>query len=447
MDRPGVHKEPKPLRGGQRLGKYRLEKRLASGGFANVFQAMDTVEGVRVALKVPHARLMNERVLRVFRHEARLVAALDHPNILPIKNAQIVEGHFVIATPLGEETLHDRLKTRLSTKMALSYAEQLLDGLAYAHRRRILHSDVKPENLILFPRGRLRLTDFGIAKVVQRTIQGSGSGTVGYIAPEQAMGRPSLRSDVFSAGLVLYRLFSGRLPQWPFDPPLPGEERLLERLHPDLVALILRAIEVDGRNRYRDADQMFAAFQRLKPRALGHVTRRRTRRQRKTQNGNHWQEVRFRQFKREHGKDLEAVHACPGCKGPVSAAMHHCPWCRRELDKVLGESRFPAHCPRCGRGVKKDWKYCAWCYGPSIGDGGGRRYSDRRYTATCSNASCSRKELMPFMRYCPWCRSKVRRSWPVPGSRQRCPSCKNGVYGSYWSWCPWCARGLGPHAG
>lgn len=441
------HKEARPLRGGQRLGKYRLEKRLARGGFANVFLAMDTVEGVRVALKVPHARLLSDRLLRVFRQEARLVASLDHPNILPIKNAQIIDGHFVIATPLGEETLHDRLKTRLSTKTALAYAEQLLDGLAYAHRRRIVHCDVKPENLILFPRNRLRLTDFGIAKVVQRTVRGSGSGTVGYIAPEQAMGRPSLRSDVFSAGLVLYRMFSGHLPEWPFERPLPGEGRLKERLHPEMVELILRAIEVDGRKRYQTADQMYTAFQRLKPRALAHVTRKKTRRLRRSSNGSRWQDVRFREFKREHGRAIEAVHGCPHCSGPVSEAMSWCPWCRQELEQIVGESRFPARCPRCQRGVKKDWRYCAWCYGSAIGDGSGRPYPDRRYSATCRNPSCTRKELMPFMRYCPWCRTKVRRAWPVPGSTQRCGRCQNGIYGAFWSWCPWCAHGLGPHAG
>ncbi len=407
-----------------------------------VYRAMDTVEGVRVALKIPHARFMSDRLLRVFRSEARMVAALDHPNILPIKNAQVIDGHFVIATPLGECTLYDRMKTRLRTKAGLEYMDQLLAGLAYAHRRNILHSDVKPENLILFSQDRLRLTDFGIAKVVEATVRGSGSGTVGYIAPEQAMGRPSLRSDVFSAGLVLYRMFTGHLPEWPFDAPLPGEDRLFARLHPEMARLILRAMEVDARRRFKNADHMDAAFQRLKPRALAFVTRKSRKRKRKRTgkgNGKDWQAIRFKQFKREHGKDMETVHQCPSCAGPVSEPMRHCPWCRKELARFVGATRFPATCPRCRRGVKKDWKFCAWCHGPAIGPGSGREFTDKRYTGTCANSRCARRQLMPFMRYCPWCRTKVRRSWLVPGTRTHCSTCRGGVYRSFWDWCPWCA--------
>jgi len=406
---------------------------------------MDTVEGVRVALKIPHARFMSDRLLKVFRSEARMVAALDHPNILPIKNAQVIDGHFVIASPLGEGTLYERMKTRIGTRAGLDYMDQLLAGLSYAHRRNILHSDVKPENLILFSQDRLRLTDFGIAKVVHRTIRGSGSGTVGYIAPEQAMGRPSLRSDVFSAGLVLYRMFTGHLPEWPFDTPLPGEDRLFQRLHPDMARLILRAMEVDARHRFQDADHMDNAFQRLKPRTLAFVTKRNRKRKRKAATkpkGQDWRNVRFRQFKREHGKELETVHQCPSCSGPVAEAMKHCPWCRRELMRFTGVTKFPASCPRCKRGVKKDWKFCGWCHGASIGPQSSREYTDKRYTETCTNSRCPRSELMPFMRYCPWCRTKVRRTWPVPGVRTHCSSCRGGVYRSFWDWCPWCAASV-----
>jgi serine/threonine protein kinase len=105
----------------------------------------------------------------------------------------------------------------------------MIEAVAYAHRQRIIHCDIKPENFILFPDNRLRLTDFGIARVAQNTVAGSGSGTVGYMAPEQAMGKPSMRSDVFSLGLVIYRMLTGQLPEWPFEwpppriPPAPAE--------------------------------------------------------------------------------------------------------------------------------------------------------------------------------------------------------------------------------
>ncbi len=256
------------LRAKQKLGKYRIEGRLGEGGFAVVYRAQDTVEGIRVALKVPFQRYMHDEALQDFRHEVRVAARLDHPNILPIKNADIVDGQFVIAYPLGERTLADRLQNRMSLDRILDFAEQMIAGVAYAHSHRIIHCDVKPENVILFDDNRLRLTDFGIAKVAMQTIRGSGSGSVGYIAPEQAMGQASFRSDVFSLGLILYRMLAGYLPEWPYEWPPPGVQKLRRRTHPDLIKVIRRALEVNFRKRYRDAGQMLTAFQRVKGKAL-----------------------------------------------------------------------------------------------------------------------------------------------------------------------------------
>ena len=142
-----------------------------------------------------------------------------------MKSADFIDGHLVIALPLGEESLEERLARRLSLRTALDLGEQLLRAVAFAHEQHVIHCDVKPDNLLLFPDGRLRLTDFGISKVAHRTISASGAGTVGYMAPEQAMGRPSRRSDVFATGLVLWQMFSGRLPEWPFEWPLAGYDR------------------------------------------------------------------------------------------------------------------------------------------------------------------------------------------------------------------------------
>jgi serine/threonine protein kinase len=208
------------IRSRQIVGKYRVERKLGEGGFATVYQAMDTIEGVRVALKIPCARYVDAAMLEDLRKEVRIVAQLNHSHILPLKNAEFIDGRFVLAFPLGERSLAERLQHRLSTRLALCFTEQILDAAAYAHQRRIIHCDIKPENMILFPGNQLLVTDFGIARVAQRTIQGSGSGTVGYIAPEQAMGKLSFRSDVFSIGLVSYRMFSGCRPEWPFSWPL-----------------------------------------------------------------------------------------------------------------------------------------------------------------------------------------------------------------------------------
>ena len=256
------------LRARQRLGKYRIERRLAQGGFAHVYAAMDTIEGVRVALKMPHQSNVTPTMLECFQREARLVARLDHPNILPLKDASFIEGRFVITSKLGERTLNDRLRKRMSFETALELTLQMVSAVAYAHRMKIIHCDIKPENMILLPDGRLQLADFGIAKVAQRTINGSGSGTVGYMAPEQAMGRPSTKSDVFSLGLIMVRLFTGHLPTWPFDWPMKGVSTLRRRAHPELLAVIRKAVEVRPNKRYRDADELLTALQKVRRRAL-----------------------------------------------------------------------------------------------------------------------------------------------------------------------------------
>lgn len=256
------------LRRRQRLGQYRIESRIASGGFADVYRAYDTVEGIRVALKVPQLEVVDRATLDTFRREVRLVAQLDHPNILPIKTAGTIDGRFVIVTPLGIENLADRMSRRMARGTALSFMEQMLEGLACAHRRRIAHLDVKPENLLLFPGNRLRLADFGLARVVLRTLAASGSGTVGYLAPEQAMGKPGLRSDVFSAGLVLWRLMSGRLPSWPYDWPFPGHAKAEAGWSPALIRLVRKATAVREEGRFANANLMLRSFERLKKKAV-----------------------------------------------------------------------------------------------------------------------------------------------------------------------------------
>lgn len=252
------------LRSRQRVGKYRIEGKLGAGGFAHVYQAMDTIEGVRVALKVPHAQLVTDDVLRDFRNEVRITAKLDHPNILPLKDASVIDGRFVLTYPLGEKSLTDRLQKRLSVRTALDYAQQILEALAYAHAQRIVHCDVKPDNVILFPDHRVRLADFGIAKVAQKTLRGRGTGTVGHMAPEQAMGKPTMRSDVFSMGLIIYRMLTGQWPEWPYEWPFPGHDRLVGKVSPDMVRFLRRATDVSQHKRYRDGEQMLEAFRKAR---------------------------------------------------------------------------------------------------------------------------------------------------------------------------------------
>jgi serine/threonine-protein kinase len=402
-----------------------------------VYSASDTIHKKRVALKIPKSddNVTHEDFLR----EVQIATRLDHVNILPVQDASFIDGHFVMAMELGTESLADRIVRRMSATHALEIADQALAALAHAHEKKIIHCDIKPENFILFPGNRLKLADFGFAKISLRTLKASGTGTIDYISPEQAMGRPKFQSDVFSLGLVLYRLFSGRLPEWPFKWPMVGEERLRTRFGPEMANMLRKAIQLDPADRYRNAIEMYADFRKIRRRAEKRNSAT-TKRKKKTRgSGAAWRKMQWREFQKQFKSELGTDHDCRRCGGPVAESMTGCPWCGVEHPSPRSETKMPAVCPRCERGVKSDWHYCAWCYGTGFEVETSRRFPDKRYSTRCASQSC-REPLMPFMRYCPWCRVKVRKPWKIPGSKHKCPSCEWGVVTEFWNYCAWCSE-------
>ena len=186
-------------------------------------------------------------------------------------------------------------------------------------------------------------------------------GTIDYIAPEQAMGRPKFQSDVFSMGLVLYRMFSGKLPEWPFEWPLVAADRLKARVRPELIRVLQKSIQLDPKKRYRDAVQMQADFARAQSHA-----RKQKRAKSRTGNrrGSSWRQLQWREFQRQFKRHLHTHHHCRRCEGPVAESMQACPWGGFDNPARGAESRMPSSCPRCERGVKNEWNYCAWCREP-----------------------------------------------------------------------------------
>ncbi len=257
------------------MGKYRIDRRIGQGGSATVYAATDTLLSIKVALKIPNASWMTDELINEFRREAKLTIPLEHVNILPIRDASYIDGHFVIVTPLAKRTLDDRLKKRMRFETAFGFTSQLIAAVACAHDHGVIHCDIKPENILLFEDDHLRLGDFGIAKAAQRTISGSGTGTLGYMAPEQAMGKPSTRSDVFSIGLIAYRLFSGKWPEYPFAWPPPGAKTLRRRVHPDAIGILRKSIAIAPRDRYADAGKMADAWKKVRLKAIRYANRNR----------------------------------------------------------------------------------------------------------------------------------------------------------------------------
>lgn len=265
---------------GTYVGKYKLLRKMGDGGFAVVFHAHDVIQGIDVALKLPKSDADDDD-LDDLEQEVKIVSQLDHPNILAIKNADYVyKNVLAVATPLGLCSLDDRMED-LSTQEILDITEQLLRGLAHAHEKGILHCDIKPENIICFEHNHFKLGDFGLAKAATKTAKTSNpGGTLGYMAPEHAMGQPAPRSDVFSVGVLIYELIVGELPEWPFEWPLPGYDKI-KACVPELVdtecgqatgpSFLQRALHPNG-ERYAHAGAMLSAFLPLKQRALARLS-------------------------------------------------------------------------------------------------------------------------------------------------------------------------------
>src|SRR4051812_34380746 len=206
-------------------GRYRAERRLGAGGMAEVWSAEDEVLGRRVAVKLMGGRFAEDPEFHErFRREAQAAAGLTHPNIVSIFDRSEWEGTPYIAMELVDgQTLKELVVERgpLPPEIAVGLTEQILRALGHAHRRGIVHRDVKPQNVILDAEGQAKVADFGIARAghSEMTEAGAMVGTVQSLSPEQAQGLPvDRRSDLYSAGIVLYELLTGHVP---FDGEAP----------------------------------------------------------------------------------------------------------------------------------------------------------------------------------------------------------------------------------
>ncbi|MCZ6782814.1 MAG: serine/threonine-protein kinase, partial [Proteobacteria bacterium] len=412
------------LRRGSMLGKYRLEKRLGRGAFATVWKARDTVENRHVAVKIALPELVEEYGREKLEHEARVASRLSHPNIVSVRNADWIDGQFVIATDLAVKNLADSPGVRRSGAAALRVIRDTAAGLAYAHAQKILHRDVKPENILLFADGHAAICDFGVSRFAKGpTRTYTEAGTLGYMAPEQAYGRPRFTSDVFSLGLIALELVTGILPSWPFDWPPENHRRFRERVPEPVQKVLRKAAAFEPRNRYPDAlafhKALEAAFRKVED-APRRSTRRRRRRAAASPSS---LAVEANRFRRRHGASLGMRYRCFRCDGAISEAMSFCPWCGSGDNSFRHVSAYPLVCPECERGVRPEWTACPWCY-PGRLEGNGRPpRADPRAERRCSRRECP-GELQPFMRYCPICKQKPRRVWSHPELPHRCPRCR-----------------------
>src|ERR671933_131619 len=261
-------------------GRYVVLRKLGAGGMADVYLAEDQELGRRLALKMLNDRhASDEQFVERFRREAQSAAGLNHPNIVSIYDRGDAEGTYYISMEyLDGRTLKELLVRNGPTPIpiAIDYARQILSALAFAHRNGIVHRDIKPHNIVVGPDGRLKVTDFGIARsgASQMTEAGSIVGTAQYLSPEQARGAPvDPRSDIYSVGIVLYEMLTGSVP-FTGDTPLeiamkhlsaiPKPPSQVRRDVPhDLDLVVLRALAKDPDERYQTAEEMDADLARV----------------------------------------------------------------------------------------------------------------------------------------------------------------------------------------
>jgi len=275
-----------PVHPGARLGPYEILAPIGAGGMGEVYKARDTRLGRDVAVKVmPREAVANPDRLRRFEQEARAAAALNHPNILVLYDIGTQDGAPYIVTELLEgqtlrQTLHEGPMTPAA---ALEFGVQIVQGLAAAHAKGIVHRDIKPENLFVTKDGRVKILDFGLARLRaldpdatpnteaptlnSPTREGTILGTPAYMSPEQAEGkRADARTDLFSFGAVLYEMVTGRR-AFDGDSPAsilsailtknpPAAGTLREGVPGDLDAILKRCLEKDPERRYPSADEL-----------------------------------------------------------------------------------------------------------------------------------------------------------------------------------------------
>jgi serine/threonine protein kinase len=263
----------------QTISQYKILEKLGEGGMGVVYKAQDTKLDRFVALKfLPPQMAASEQDKARFIQEAKSAAALNHPNVCSIIDIQEHEGKmFIVMEFVDGQTLQEK-KASLTQKQAIDYAIQIAEGLSAAHEKGIVHRDIKPENIMIRKDGIVQVMDFGLAKLAgttRLTKMGSTVGTLGYMSPEQVQGQEAdHRSDIFSLGVLLYEMITGRSPfngahesailYEIVNVDVPPMTSVKPELDPSLDAIVLECLEKDPSERFQSIAEVAKELRRFK---------------------------------------------------------------------------------------------------------------------------------------------------------------------------------------
>jgi serine/threonine-protein kinase len=255
-------------------GRFRLEEQVGSGGMSTVYRAFDETLQRTVAIKLMHRSMSGDpQQLERFRREARAAARLSNPHVVTVIDAGEDDDHpYIVFEFVDGETLKGRIKRcgQLPVVEAVAYGIEIGRALGAAHAERLVHRDVKPQNVLIDPDGRAKVTDFGIARSLEDgglTATGRVLGTTDYVSPEQALGEDvTACSDIYSLGIVLYEMLTGDLPfkaesqvgvaMKHVQDPMPNVQLKRPEVSAALASVIERATSKQVENRYASVDEM-----------------------------------------------------------------------------------------------------------------------------------------------------------------------------------------------
>jgi len=264
-----------------KIGKYKILKKLGSGGFGTVYLAEDTFLKSYRALKIPHGLIsQKDKLLEESEVQTKL---LDHPNIVKLLTVDIIDDNIVMVMEYIDGTDLEKIiddSVKLNLKRALEYFKQILSALGYAHENKILHRDIRPSNILITKKHKVKITDFGTSTILEDSKHATTKiGSPPYMAPEQFEGKAIFASDIYSAGCLFYEMVTGFPPIVLANPmeiykrakagDFPSLIKKIPTIAPGINDIIMKTLSPDISGRYKNTGEILTAFDLLEKKKKG----------------------------------------------------------------------------------------------------------------------------------------------------------------------------------